>query len=340
MKIIKMKKKFLLLLIFSTIPTNNTVAQATSLSLLWNPDPNATSYDVQVATNNTFTSIISSGNVTATSGLTQGTAYFWRVSSKNAICTGTFGTPFSFTTGILSCGTNVISTSVPVVISASGTPTVTSTINIPSGGNIGDVNVNLNVNHSYVSDLSITLKSPSNTVVTLFSNSCGSNDNINAIFDDAGSPFACLTSSGASTYAVSGTIIPSSSLSAFNGESLVGTWTLTISDGFNTDGGALNNWSLNFCTLDSLGTQENSFQDFALYPNPNEGNFNIKLTSYSNENIFVLIHDISGRQVYEKSFVNSGVFDQNINLNTIKTGIYFVTITDGFKKMKKKIIVE
>jgi hypothetical protein len=44
--------------------------------------------------------------------------------------------------------------------------------------------------------------------------------------------------------------------------------------------------------------------------------------------------------VYEKSFSNTGTFNQNINLNKVEAGIYLVTITDGAKKTVKRIIVE
>lgn len=326
------------------MPSNNAVAQSTSLSLMWNSDPNATSYDVQVSTVSNFSTILSFANVTTTSyyvtGLAQGTDYFWRILPKNASCASTYGVPFKFTTGVLTCGTNVASTNVPLTISASGTPTVNSTLNIASGSNIGDLNVNINISHSYVSDLTISLTSPAGTAVTLFANSCTSNNNINATFDDAGSPIACTTSTGTTTYAVSGLVIPASALSAFNGQNSTGTWTLTVIDGFDVDGGSINSWSLDFCTLTALGVEIPTFQDFALYPNPNNGQFNIKLTSASNDAINVKVNDISGRQVYEKIFANTGVFDQNINLDYLHTGVYLVTIGDGAKKTVKKIVIK
>ena len=46
-----------------TMPVNNATAQNTSLNLNWNIIAAATSYDVQVSTNNTFTAIVSSGTV-------------------------------------------------------------------------------------------------------------------------------------------------------------------------------------------------------------------------------------------------------------------------------------
>ncbi|NJM79545.1 MAG: T9SS type A sorting domain-containing protein, partial [Flavobacterium sp.] len=319
-------------------PSNNATAQNISLTLTWDSVAVATSYDVQVSTNNTFTAIVSSGTVTSNSysasGLTQGTTYFWRVLPKNATCTGIYSSPFTFTTGTISCATTS-SSNVPVAISSSGAPTITSTLTIPSGGSISDVNVSLNLSHTYVGDLTAILTSPSGTIVELFNRRCTSNDNINVTFDDSGIAIVCGTNP-----AISGTVLPAQSLSAFNGLNSTGTWTLSITDGFDLDGGSLNSWSLNICTVQALSSNNFEFQDFALFPNPNKGSFTVKFLSETSSNIDINIHDISGRQVYKKSFVNNGTFNQNIELNNVQKGIYLVSIQEDDKKTVKRIIVE
>ena len=324
-------------------PANNAVAQSTSVPLSWNPDPSATSYDLQVSTVNTFTSTIVSTSISATTynlaGLNQGTDYYWRILPKNATCTGNFGSFFKFTTGTLTCGTNIVSTNVPITIPTT-VATVTSTLNVPSGFNIGDVNVDLNITHSYLSDITVTLTSPSGTMVTLIGGSCGSNNNLNATFDDNGNAVNCATSTGTNTFAVSGVVLPVNLLSAFNGQNSAGTWTLTVVDGFDVDGGAINSWGLSFCRLDALGIESNVFENFALYPNPNNGEFNIKLVSNSTDGINVQVSDIGGRRVYDKTFANTNIFEQNITVDNLNTGIYLVTVSDGIKKIVKKIVVK
>src|SRR5690606_38639372 len=47
---------------------------------------------------------------------------------------------------------------------------------------------------------------------------------------------------------ISGAYQPITPLSTLNGESSSGTWTLTLRDMFDEDGGALNFWSLDLCT--------------------------------------------------------------------------------------------
>lgn len=320
-------------------PANNAINQLNNPTLTWVANPNATAYDVEVSTSNTFTPIVSSGTVTNTSytatALNPNTDYFWRISPKNTTCgNAPFTNSFTFRTGAVACNT-IASPNVPVAISGSGAPTVTSTINITSGGTISDVNVFTDITHEYTDDLRVTLTKGS-TTVQLFTRQCGSNDNINATFDDSGVALACGTNP-----AISGTITPSQVLSAFNGQSSVGIWTLTVEDLFNADGGAINNWSLNICANAlPLEVAENTFQDFAIYPNPSNGEFTIKFNSLTSEKVTINVHDIRGREMFQKSYDNLGAFSQNINLNTVEEGVYLVTISEGARKIVKRIVIQ
>ena len=323
-------------------PANNAINQSSSLTLTWAANSNATSYDVQVSNTAAFTTIVSSGTVTTTSynvtGLSTNTDYFWRVLPKNDNCGGVYSSAFAFRTGSVNCG-NVASTNVPVAISASGTPTVTSTLSIPSGGVISDVNVNLNIPHTWVNDLTVTLTSPAGTAVELFTAKCDAqNGNINvlATFDDSGSPLVC--NPGPNPAGISGIISPDNPLSAFNGENSTGTWTLTLLDSFNQDGGSITAWSLDICS--TLNIKENTLQDFSLYPNPNNGNFNIQFTSNSTKDVKVLVYDMRGRLILENSYANNTMFNENIQLNNAQAGVYLLTVTDGDTKVAKKIVVE
>ena len=95
-----------------------------------------------------------------------------------------------------------------------------------------------------------------------------------------------------------------------------------------------------FTITTALGTDNFEFQDFGLFPNPNNGDFNLRFTSASAKVIRVNVHDMRGRQVYENSFSNTGTFNQNITLNKVAPGIYLVTLADGDKKTTKRIVVE
>lgn len=319
-----------------TSPSNNAVGQGVSLNLTWAANANATSYDVQVATDSGFTNIIRSGNTTSTSyavsGLTEATNYFWRVLPKNVACSGTYSSSFNFTTGVLNC-TTTASTNIPVTIPDNAT--ATSTINIAAGGTIGDVNITASATHSWLGDTVGTLTSPSGTVVQLYSRPCdanATNGNLNATFDDSGSAQTCP--------GITGTVVPTQSLSAFNGQNSTGIWTLRITDQANNDTGVLNSWSLNICTVQTAGVGENNLKNFVIYPNPNNGNFNIQFESNSGNEIKINIYDISGRVIFEKMYQNTGAFNQNLRLNNIQAGTYLVNVQDGENKTTKRIIIK
>ena len=115
---------------------------------------------------------------------------------------------------------------------------------------------------------------------------------------------------------------------------------MTVIDGFNLDGGSLNSWSLDICSSAPLAVEENEMQNFALFPNPNNGNFTIQFNSVSENPIQINVHDIRGREVFTKNYNHSGLFSENLNLDTLQAGVYLVTVQDGNKKVVKKIIIK
>ncbi|MFC4815703.1 reprolysin-like metallopeptidase [Flavobacterium sp. GCM10023249] len=319
-------------------PTNNATAQNTTLNLTWSAATSATLYDVQVASDSGFTSIVASGTTASTNyivtGLNQATDYFWRVLPRNASCNGAFTSSFKFTTGIINCST--VSNNTVQAIAANGKPTVTSTIAIPSGVTINDLNLTVNCTHSDVSDLIITLTGPTGASSRVLDQSCLGGTNLNATFDDSGNALAC-----GSNPAISGAVIPLNALSVFNNTSSTGTWTLTVKDNDSGDGGSLNSWSLNICNIQAaLSNSENELASLKIYPNPNKGRFTIEFPSLSGKNVEVKVYDVRGRQIFDSSYVANGAFSQEVNLEDVQSGIYLVNITDGDKKITKRIVVE
>jgi subtilisin-like proprotein convertase family protein len=119
-----------------------------------------------------------------------------------------------------------------------------STLAIAESGIIADLNVSLNITHTWIGDLEVTLTSPGGTpvTVTLFDNNCGNADNLVVTFDDeSGNLISGICNS---PVANSGTFRPFSPLSAFDGEQINGTWTLKVVDNAGADVGTLNAWSI------------------------------------------------------------------------------------------------
>lgn len=328
-------------------PVNNAVGQATITTLNWTSNPAATSYIVDVATDNTFNSIIYTATITgistSVSGLNQNTFYYWRVKPINVGCEGVYSSVFNFKTGQSNCTytySNNNALAIPDNSTTNGVAgtTVTKTIVIPGTvtGNINDVDVLLAFTHGYVDDVYVGLVHPDGTEVALWNHSCENQfTNVNVTYSD-GNP-----SLGAdSCISGVGTFSPSSPLSVLIGKPAAGTWTLKANDYWSGDSGTVNGWTLNLCVAENLSSQNfNVIDDLILYPNPNNGNFEIKFNSISEKtNIYIV--DTRGRLVFEKSFENKGIFSEVINFSNVEDGIYFVTVEDGVRKSTKKIVKE
>ena len=226
-------------------PADLAINTAVNPLFEWEEDPTANSYDIEIATDGAFTAIVESASVQfnnyRSTTLQTETNYFWRVKPRNSCGEGTFGTPFSFTTRQITCK-SLTAEGLPIEISEQGTPTITSTVSFVEDLPVADINVILEVNHSFLEDLIISLTSPSGTKVVLTSKTCGDLNNINAVFDDDGAVLSC-----SGNPAISGTVQPLGELASFNGESVLGDWVLEIEDTAPSDGGSLIAFTLEVC---------------------------------------------------------------------------------------------
>lgn len=226
-------------------PTDTQANVSINTQLNWEANALYSDYDIEIATDIGFANIIESTTVPfnfyQSNGLEAETDYFWRVRPKNNCGTGTFGTPFSFTTIQVDCK-NIEPDNLPLEISNVGTPTISTAVHFFEDLPISDVNVSLEFTHTYLEDLIISLISPSGTKVALISNTCGELNNVNAIFDDDGVAIVC-----SGNPAISGTVSPLGSLASLKGESTLGEWILEIQDTANGDGGSLVAFSLEVC---------------------------------------------------------------------------------------------
>ncbi len=226
-------------------PLDGAIDVATVQILEWETNPSYTAYDLEIATDVTFSNIIEATTVVGNSHMASNreneTTYFWRVKPKNACGEGAFGPPFSYTTIQFSC-LDKPAEGLPLTISPTGTPTISSKIAFFEDLPIADLNVSLVLDHTFLADLVVTLTSPLGTQVTLIASSCGELKNVDATFDDDAPNFIC-----SGDPAIQGTIKPLGALDSFNGESIFGEWTLTVEDNAASDGGSLKAFSLQVC---------------------------------------------------------------------------------------------
>ncbi|TYA52402.1 T9SS type A sorting domain-containing protein [Formosa maritima] len=213
-----------------------------------------------------------------------------------------------------------------------GAPAV-NVINIPGSATIDYVTVSVNVSHGWINDLIVEIIHPDGTTATaVFDRECNGEDNIIVNFADGYPAFNCA--------ATTGDYNPSSPLSVFSGLDSAGDWTISITDNWDAITGILNNWSIEICEEPTMSIAENTFEDFSIYPNPNNGSFHIALNSTSNKNINIEVYDIRGRAIFNNTFGSTTRFNQEISLNNAQSGMYLVKISDGEKQTIQKIIVE
>jgi serine protease len=133
---------------------------------------------------------------------------------------------------------------------------------------IADLNVRLDITHTYDSDLYIELRHPSGQTILLVNRRGGSGDNFTGtILDDEAS---VAIAGGSAPFA--GSFRPETSLAALDGKSALGTWRLRVFDAAYQDVGALNSWSL-IITPAAAGTSVGDFRVWALgsaLPSPAE----------------------------------------------------------------------
>ncbi len=110
----------------------------------------------------------------------------------------------------------------PIDIPDSTPAGITSVINVPNEGTVFSTEAGVNITHTWRGDLIVSLTSPDGTQHTLHNRTGGSADDL----------------------------VESWTVETFNGETMQGDWTLTVSDNAGADVGTLNSWNL---TITALG---------------------------------------------------------------------------------------
>ncbi len=168
--------------------------------------------------------------------------------------------------------------------------------------------------------------------------------NQNCSFDDAGEAYdlgdATNTSDGATSNSPFSITIPVSAA--------LGNTVMRVSTKFKDDGtptscengfdGEVEDYTVNVQT--SLAVEEFGFDNFAVFPNPNKGEFTIKLNSSLSSNVNVEVYDLRGRKIFKNKYKDAGDFNETIHLNQVQSGMYILNVSDDKRKSTKKIIIE
>lgn len=170
---------------------------------------------------------------------------------------------FQLATGVATTDVETVTPSLPIT----DNNTTLSTLTIAGSGRPvdGGLSVDIDITHTYIGDLLITLQSPDGTSVVLHNRTGGSTHNL------------------AGNYP--GTLTPANSLSAFIGDAQDGTWTLSVADQGSGDTGTLNSWGIHYtesvvcesaspCGTANFATLISYWRDAGTYHPSNDPNAN------------------------------------------------------------------
>jgi subtilase family serine protease len=198
--------------------------------------------------------------------------------------------------------TSYSSANVPVSIPTRST-NVPSTLAITDfSGTIVDLNVTLNISDSSDSSITITLVSPGGTQITLANRDGFGSNFTGTVFDDQ-----ATTSISNGSPPFNGSYMPITALSAVNGTSADGTWTLEISNSSRFSSGTLNSWSL----------QISSGADFSTTTDAN-GNYEFVNVSPGEHHIRELTPNN-----YTETAPAGGVYDVSVSNGSNVSGLNF-----------------
>jgi len=216
-------------------------------------------------------------------------------------------------------------------------PVTESVISITEDEIISDVNVTVNIQHNWITDIDMKLIGPDGTEVVLANDVGGDGDNMtNTVFDDD-----AATSIGSGAPPFTGTFRPLGSLADFNGLSSLGNWTLHINDDEDAIGGTLLGWSIEICSTPLSIDDETLVGDLKIL---NQGNdqFRIVLTSDTlTENVDLNIYNLLGQNLLWKTMKNEdGEYSYNLDMSYAASGIYLIRLGTETSGITRRIVVE
>lgn len=78
--------------------------------------------------------------------------------------------------------------------------------------------------------------------------------------------------------------------------------------------------------------------NWSVFPNPNNGKFEVKMDGAGNETVKIKVYSLIGQMVYETETVNDNTA-KSIDLDKVSNGIYFIKVSSNNKEFTKKVVV-
>jgi subtilisin-like proprotein convertase family protein len=123
---------------------------------------------------------------------------------------------------------------------------------VPDLGTVASVEISVDINHTWLADLSVALNKDGQLSTWMFRNikqsgsliSCSGDDMTALLSEDADLSIQSQACINANLPAVNGTFFPEEPLTNFDGASIAGTWNLVVDDVAGGDFGQVNQWCI------------------------------------------------------------------------------------------------
>ena len=333
-----------------TSPINNAINVDLNTNLKWVFADNASSYDVQVATDSGFANIFSSGNVLTNTytltGMSINTTYYWRVKPKNNCSEGNYSNTFTFKTLTPTYCSSTFTDE------ASGSEHITrvvfNTINNASGNDTVDgyedfTSIKTNVKRGDTYQVSVTFDTDG------FRDQCFVyiDWNRDFIFDVNTEMYDLGKFTTPIATATKNITVPTN---AVFGETRMRIFIEYFDDSILPGGGAceenhLTGWGetedYTIIVDNTASINDVTFDGFNLYPNPTKGEFTVNLQTVDSNKVSIQLLDLSGRLIDKKVFtIVGGYFSEKLFFDKASSGIYLLKISNGYKQTTRKLILK
>lgn len=335
-----------------TAPADNAMGVNIVPTFTWGADANATSYDITVASDAAFANVVINGNsntnsYTPTAPLTGNTKYYWLVKPKNSCGEGANSSVSEFTTANPSYCASTFTDE------AGGTEHITNvtfnTINNDSGNDTTD---------GYIDYTSITtdVTAGNEYPISVTFDAAGFQDHVyvyidwnqDYTFDNDTELYDLGSGSGNINTRNSNITIPNNALNGSTRMRIIvqyfdGTgFPLTAGAcdaNHASEWGETEDYTINVSNP-TASINDVSFENFTLYPNPSNGNFNVSFKVLNSDKTTIKLFDIRGRLVENKAFRNTpATFSEEFNFNNLNAGLYLLQVENGNQKATRKIII-
>lgn len=210
---------------------------------------------------------------------------------------------------------------------------------------ISDIDVIVNITHSYIGDLDVWVESPSGARAQLMLHNVANNgaDITDCRFDDE----ACRSISDA-TSPYTGRWAPVAGLCA-DAESgnANGQWRLIAYDNYAQDTGSIDNWTLivsHYTVLDADPARPDlpgSFRFDGNFPNPFNNSTEFRFALNRSQHVELTLYNSTGQQVTTvlDQDMNAGEHSAYFDASGLTTGLYFARMTAGNQTQTHKLVL-